>query len=143
MAAATLAYLQAQYHTLYDEDETLMRGRQTALDQVKEKTGTATRWEARICDLDPLKVHSVELAGKRFCVRQHEGQWIVHSAVCPHMLGPLDDLDALSSEGVLTCPWHGYRFDARTGDSLTGKCGALPKAPHLTINEDTLILEVL
>ncbi|MEM1132078.1 MAG: Rieske (2Fe-2S) protein [Pseudomonadota bacterium] len=142
MAAATLAYLQAQYHTLYDEDETLMRGRQTALDQARQRADLETLWETPITDLDPLETHSVTLRGKRFCLRQHQGDWIVHSATCPHMLGPLDDAGAMSEEGVLTCPWHGYRFNARTGASLSGKCGALPKAPRLIIDEDMLSLEL-
>ena len=39
--------------------------------------------------------------------------------VCPHQGLPLDcDPDA---DGVMQCPWHGYRFDARTGACLRGR----------------------
>ncbi|KAF0186647.1 MAG: Uncharacterized protein FD124_2345 [Alphaproteobacteria bacterium] len=39
--------------------------------------------------------------------------------VCPHQGLPLDcEPDAT---GVMTCPWHGYRFDARTGACLSGR----------------------
>lgn len=38
---------------------------------------------------------------------------------CPHQGLPLDcEADA---DGVMTCPWHGYRFDARTGQCVSGQ----------------------
>ena len=39
--------------------------------------------------------------------------------VCPHQGLPLDCEP--DGEGVMTCPWHGYRFDARTGGCLSGQ----------------------
>jgi len=35
---------------------------------------------------------------------------------CPHMDSPIED--AAIERGVLTCPWHGWQFDLRTGISL-------------------------
>lgn len=140
MAAATLAYLQAQYHTLYDEDAALMQGRQKALDAAKPSAGASTIWQTPLGDLDPQKTHNVTLGGKRFCLRHHQGEWIVHSATCPHMLGPLDGADILDKDGILTCPWHGYRFDARNGESLSSKCGGLASAPRLSVDDGILSL---
>lgn len=38
---------------------------------------------------------------------------------CPHQTLPLDcEPDA---DGFMTCPWHGYRFDARTGQCVSGQ----------------------
>jgi nitrite reductase/ring-hydroxylating ferredoxin subunit len=45
----------------------------------------------------------------------------VYSGVCPHLGGPL--LKAALREGVLTCPWHGYRFDVATARCLTAPGG--------------------
>jgi nitrite reductase/ring-hydroxylating ferredoxin subunit len=36
---------------------------------------------------------------------------------CLHVGNPLDD--GVVSEGCVTCPWHGWRYDLRTGDHLT------------------------
>jgi nitrite reductase/ring-hydroxylating ferredoxin subunit len=47
-----------------------------------------------------------------------DGTLIAHSTICPHWLGPLDD--AAPENGILRCPWHGYRFDMRTGESAEG-----------------------
>jgi nitrite reductase/ring-hydroxylating ferredoxin subunit len=38
--------------------------------------------------------------------------------VCPHFGGPLDDAP-VDDRGIVTCPWHGYRFDVRTGRRVT------------------------
>lgn len=36
-------------------------------------------------------------------------------ANCPHRRGPLDGADI--NGYVITCPWHGWQFDLRTGKS--------------------------
>jgi nitrite reductase/ring-hydroxylating ferredoxin subunit len=36
---------------------------------------------------------------------------------CLHVGNPLDD--GAVSEGCVTCPWHGWRYDLRTGEHLT------------------------
>jgi nitrite reductase/ring-hydroxylating ferredoxin subunit len=41
----------------------------------------------------------------------------VYSGLCPHLGGPL--LKGRVKNGTLICPWHGYRFDLRTGSCLT------------------------
>src|ERR671910_3177130 len=38
---------------------------------------------------------------------------------CTHQGGPLGEGD-LVDDGVLRCPWHGARFDVRTGEVLDG-----------------------
>lgn len=35
---------------------------------------------------------------------------------CPHMDAPLHD--GVCARGVVTCQWHGWQFDLRTGESL-------------------------
>jgi len=39
--------------------------------------------------------------------------------VCPHQGLPLTCEP--DSDNMMTCPWHGYRFDARTGQCLSGQ----------------------
>jgi nitrite reductase (NADH) small subunit len=36
---------------------------------------------------------------------------------CLHIGNPLDD--GWVAEGCVTCPWHGWRYDLRTGEHLT------------------------
>ncbi len=44
------------------------------------------------------------------------GQFFALDGVCPHQGGPLGK--GLLAGCVLTCPWHGWQFDVRTGVSL-------------------------
>lgn len=48
-----------------------------------------------------------------------DGRGVSVPMLCPHMGLPLNcEPDAA---GVMTCPWHGYRFDAVTGACLSGQ----------------------
>lgn len=40
------------------------------------------------------------------------------AAACPHQRGPLDK--GTYANGLLTCPWHNWQFDVRTGVSPGG-----------------------
>jgi hypothetical protein len=91
------AYYSRLYAQLYDEDEAMMIARQRALDA---RAATRGGWRT---------------------VRLPDGDHPVPNA-CPHLALPLDaEPDA---DGVITCPWHGYRFDVRTGKCVSGQsCG--------------------
>jgi Rieske Fe-S protein len=79
------------YARLWDEDEAMMVRRQAFVD------GTLAS-DIRTLELD--------------------GAALQHSTVCPHLGGPLDGPVV---DGCVTCPWHGYRFDVRTGCSADGR----------------------
>ncbi len=137
----TLAYMKRQYKRLYDEDEELMLGRQQALDNNKSKSKAPDQWSSKLSDLDEAQTYPIILSSGRFVLRHHHGDWIVHSAICPHMLGPLDG-DTLGGAGILTCPWHGYKFDAKSGTSLQPQCAALNKAPTLSISDAMISVQI-
>lgn len=138
-----LTRLADQYRQLYDEDIALMSGRQSALDDRQRwRDGEAESGSIYVGiadDLDRDGVTIVETETGRFCVRFWKDQWIVHSAVCPHLLGPLGDSE-IDASGTITCPWHGYKFDAATGENIGGQCGALAPAPKLDISEGRVLL---
>lgn len=131
-SAMILGYLQAQYQTLYDEDAALMGARQAALDE--KKAGTAalpsTLDLGPVSELDPDAAYLANMKQGRFVVRHYDNQWIAHSAVCPHMLGPLDQA-AIDGDGQITCPWHAYQFALDDGAEAKGRCGALLAPPPL------------
>ncbi|MEL7539614.1 MAG: Rieske 2Fe-2S domain-containing protein [Pseudomonadota bacterium] len=127
-SVAALRYLSEQYARLYDEDTELMSGRQRALDERAREQSRGERNETlrvgAVSELAQDKVHMVESAAGQICVRQWQGDWIAHAATCPHLLGPLQD-SSIDAAGFITCPWHGYRFDVRSGANLEGKCRSL------------------
>lgn len=59
-----------------------------------------------------------ELGSREIAIFRKGGDVYAIDAVCPHRGGPLDDAD-LENEFVAVCPWHGWRFDIRTGKSPT------------------------
>lgn len=141
-----LQYMTQQYATLYDEDQALMSGRQSALDD-RQRWDQASIQSSDIrigalADLDTGQVHVLETDDGRFCVRMWQKKWVVHSAVCPHLLGPLED-SAIDANGMITCPWHGYRFDVSTGDNVEKKCRSLAPPPQLLEMDGILYLRPL
>ena len=80
------------YTLLWDQDEAMMIRRQALLD------GRLAREPREVC-LDGVRIR--------------------HATVCPHLGGPL--ADAPVENGCIACPWHGYRFDLRTGRSADGR----------------------
>jgi Rieske Fe-S protein len=80
------------YALLWDQDQAMMMRRQMVID------GTLV-----------TRMREVEVNGTR----------VRHPTVCPHLGGPLDD--ASVEDGCIRCPWHGYRFDLRTGRSADGR----------------------
>ncbi len=112
----------ASYARLYDEDERMMLQRQAALD-ARRQEGTA-KAELGSIDLGPFVSLAsrlpldVELGTRRIRVQQEHGAYLAYALNCPHALAPLDDVQVL--DGRVTCPWHGYCFDARSGELLSG-----------------------
>lgn len=93
--AAAGAYYRRLYARLYDEDERMMIARAEAL-----RRGPAALRLSRSVTLADGSMHLVPL-------------------FCPHQGLPLDaEPDAA---GILACPWHGYRFDVRTGRCISGQ----------------------
>jgi nitrite reductase/ring-hydroxylating ferredoxin subunit len=107
--------LTALYTRLWDEDEAMMQRRESLL-----SARAPAPAEAGALDLGPAaEVRArapltVELAGRAYrVVRLADDTLVAHATICPHWLGPLDSSEV--EDGCVTCPWHGYRFDLRTG----------------------------
>jgi len=88
------AYYPALYAMLYDEDEAMMTARADALG--REPSALADRRTVKLAD------------GKKAQVPLY----------CPHLGLPLDAEP--DSDGTITCPWHGYRFDIASGECVSG-----------------------
>ena len=86
----------------------------------------ATLWNQLIDEDEPKMIHraralkeGAKLHKSRRQVALADGSIIDVPLACPHQGLPLDcEPDA---HGVMICPWHGYRFDARTGQCLSGQ----------------------
>lgn len=72
---------------------------------------------ARLEDLRPGTCLSVALKGERGVALFHVNEEILAMEnTCPHAGGPLGE-GTLDGE-VVTCPWHGWEFNVRTGQCV-------------------------
>jgi nitrite reductase/ring-hydroxylating ferredoxin subunit len=128
------------YRRLWDEDEVMMIARERACTRAAARSPST----ATVTDLGPeADVRArlplvVELGGERFRLLDLDGALVAHAATCPHWLGPL--ADATLRDGCVTCPWHGYRFDVRTGASADGRGLRLAPAPSVVIERGRVVL---
>jgi nitrite reductase/ring-hydroxylating ferredoxin subunit len=68
---------------------------------------------AHVSDVPPGHVKLV-MAGERwYALANIDGDLVALDNNCPHMGGPLGRGTLSGSE--LTCPWHGWRWDVRSG----------------------------
>jgi nitrite reductase/ring-hydroxylating ferredoxin subunit len=67
-------------------------------------------------DIQPSKMIAVEVDGEKVCVANVEGKYYAIGNVCTHMGGPL--AEGKLEGNVVQCPWHGSRFDIRSGKVL-------------------------
>ena len=64
-------------------------------------------------DIQPSNMLEVDLEGESVCIANVGGRYYAIGNVCTHEGGPLADgrLEGYEVE----CPWHGSKFDIRTG----------------------------
>lgn len=75
---------------------------------------------ATVADLPEGAVRHIVVHDKPMALCKVDGQFFAVNAVCPHMGGPL--ASGRLNGCLLTCPWHGWTYDVRTGlpDHLGG-----------------------
>lgn len=73
---------------------------------------------ADVGELTEGKLYPCEVDGEPICVVKLEDVIYAFTDNCTHISGPLNqgDFDGCT----ITCPWHGARFDVRTGKVLRG-----------------------
>ncbi len=141
-ASEVFAAYKNLYTKLYDEDVEMMVGRQTQLDAVKNR---APAWSSSRRVLGPLEQvrmrlpMTIEERGRRFRIVEADGKLLAHATVCPHTLGPLGTATVIN--GIIECPWHGFRFDVATGKCVSGHQCSL--APAFSIAVDALNSDVI
>jgi nitrite reductase/ring-hydroxylating ferredoxin subunit len=132
------------YARLWDEDESMMVRRAALLAAPGPAHGTGAAPLA-LGPLEALRARlpvCVELGGRGFRIVELAGELVAHATQCPHFLGPLDS--ARVEDGRVRCPWHGYVFDVRSGESGDGRRLRLPRAPRVHVSpqgEVTLAFE--
>jgi nitrite reductase/ring-hydroxylating ferredoxin subunit len=70
---------------------------------------------ARADEIPPGSVRTVRAGDEEIALARVDGRFYATQPACLHLHGPLGEGRL---EGcVLTCPWHGWQYDVRTGEN--------------------------
>ncbi len=75
----------------------------------------------KLATLDELSAgmaKEVEFEGRIYALFNVDGVISAIDGICPHQGGPLADGQVQGT--TVTCPWHGWQFDVRTGKTPLG-----------------------
>jgi nitrite reductase/ring-hydroxylating ferredoxin subunit len=82
--------------------------------------------EARVGDRELVLVH-------------HNGQLRAFDGECPHAHGPLGQGNL--ADGRIICPWHGWEFDALSGQCVDGDDVQL-RRHEVTVRDGEIWIEI-
>ena len=68
---------------------------------------------AALTDVPPGTGTTVDVNGIWIALCNVDGMLYAVDNTCPHAGGPLGE--GKLKEGIIECPWHGWKFDLRTG----------------------------
>ena len=71
---------------------------------------------ARVEDLPEGSVRHVRVGEEEIALAHCNGGFYATQGLCIHLQGPLGE-GWLEDGCVLTCPWHGWQYDVRTGEN--------------------------
>ena len=94
---------------------------------------------ARTTDIEPGAGAVVDVGGRRLAVFNVEGVFYAIDNSCPHRGGPLGEGDLVGA--VVRCPWHGYRYDVRTGVHQVNASFKVPCYP-VTVEDGAVFVDV-
>ena len=78
---------------------------------------------ARLDDLPPGQMRRVEVDGRDVALVNLDGSLYAIDNNCPHNGGPLARGTLDQRSGQVTCPWHAWTWDVRTGRAVTPPIG--------------------
>jgi nitrite reductase/ring-hydroxylating ferredoxin subunit len=94
---------------------------------------------AKVAEIPEGQRKIVQIDGFSIGVFHHQGAWYAVRNSCLHQGGPV--ATGTLEGDVLTCPWHGYQYDLRSGRLLADPDAELDHYP-VTVEGDTIYLDV-
>jgi nitrite reductase (NADH) small subunit len=70
---------------------------------------------ARVDEVEPGTVRTVRAGEQEIALARVDGEFYATQAHCLHLQGPLGE--GRVEDHMLTCPWHGWQYDLRTGEN--------------------------
>ncbi len=78
---------------------------------------------AKVADVRPGEAKVVLVAGRPLALFNVNGTFYATDNTCLHRGGPVGE--GFLEGAVVTCPWHGWQYDVKTGQSFTNPAARL------------------
>jgi sulfoxide reductase heme-binding subunit YedZ len=75
---------------------------------------------------------------KAMAVFEENGEYFVTNFICPHQGGPISEGKLV--DGIVECPWHGWKFDVKTGLSADKEDGHSIEIYDIKVEGDTIMV---
>ena len=95
---------------------------------------------AELADLPPGQALEVVAGDRIVALFNVDGKVFALDGVCPHQGGPLGKGELCG--GIVTCPWHGAKFDVRTGNVLGPPAPAGVASYKVVVEDGEIKIEV-
>jgi nitrite reductase/ring-hydroxylating ferredoxin subunit len=82
------------------------------------EASTGSEWRHLSVEVADGAIVGVDIDGRRLCVARVDGTVFAVDTRCSHAAADLHDGELEGFE--VECPWHGARFDIRTGEVVLG-----------------------
>lgn len=87
------------------------------------------------------KLMHITAGGKEIVITKLDGNYYAMDSVCTHAGADLHEGELNNNE--LTCPWHGAKWDIKTGNLISFPQKLKPLQSHkISIDNDTLYIEI-
>ena len=90
----------------------------------------------KVNDVLPGQMKTVEFEGETVCIVNAGGKFYAINNVCTHEGGPL--AEGTLNEFEVECPWHGARFDVRTGEVKSPPAESPVSTYEIKIDQDDI-----
>ncbi|HZY93831.1 MAG TPA: non-heme iron oxygenase ferredoxin subunit [Candidatus Bathyarchaeia archaeon] len=91
-------------------------------------------------EIPPGIMRKVEVGDHEILIANIDGKYYAISSVCTHVGGPLDEGRLHGFE--VQCPWHGSRFDLRTGEVKGGPARTPEPSYEVRVQEPNILLKI-
>jgi len=93
----------------------------------------------KVSDLKATGVLEKRIMARRIAIFEREGAYFGIQSECGHMKASL--AKGKVCDGIITCPWHGWKYDLANGDCLT-VAGVRLKTYPVEVDEGVLYLVI-
>ena len=90
-------------------------------------------------DIQPSTMKVVEANDEKICLANVEGKYYAIGNVCTHVGGPLAEGKLEGYE--VECPWHGSRFDIRTGKVVRPPAMRSEPIYEIKVEDDNILVK--